>query len=388
MKKSIKRGLMYGITANVILLSLTSLLADISSEMIQPILPLFITALGAGGLIVGILGGLSDSFASIFHMISGHLSDKTGKRKSFIIGGYSISAVAKLFMAAAKSWIAILILRPIERIGKGIREPPRDAILAETTPKSVHGKVFGFNKAFDRTGAIFGSILAIIFMTLGFVYNKIFLIAAIISFASVIPLIFVKEKKLKPKKIKLQLGMKNFPRDLKIFIWITTLFSLANFSYMFFILRANAASSAIAAVALYLISNIIFELLATPSGIIADRIGKKKVIIAGYLLLLLTNILFIFYNSFTALIIGFIIYGLSQALTSGNERALTADLAKRKNLGTAIGTSYMYVSIAALPASIIAGTLWQYVSPQSAFIYGAAVSFLALLAMLLIRIKE
>lgn len=383
-----KKKFMYGITANVILLSLTSLLTDISSEIITPLIPLYITALGAGGLIVGVVGGLSDSIAAIFHMFSGYLSDRMGKRKKIIITGYSISSFAKLFMAFATSWIHILILRPIERIGKGVRESPRDAVLAETTPKEVHGKVFGINRTFDRTGAIIGSLLAILFITLGFAYNKIFFIAALISFISIIPLLFIKEKKIKPKKESLKVGLKNMPNNLRIFLIISTIFALANFSYMFFILKTQSFFPVVTVIALYLVSNLLFDIFATPAGIAADNSSKIRIILYGYILFFLTCMIFIFFNTLPMLIFGFVIYGVSQAAVMGNSKALTADLSHPKNLGTSIGTFYMFTSIAALPASIIAGALWQYASPNAAFIYGAALSLIAAISLASIKIKE
>jgi MFS family permease len=386
MKKSIKRGLMYGITANVILLSLTSLLNDVSSEIIQPLIPLFMTFLGASALAIGILGGLSDSIAAIFHMLSGYLSDLKGKRKPFIISGYFGSAVAKLVMSFAKSWPVIFIMRPIERIGKGLREPPRDAILAETTPKEVHGKVFGVNRAFDRTGAIIGSLLALAFIAAGFAYNKIFFIAALIAFAAVIPLIFVMEKKSKPKNVRLSISLKKMPKKLRAFIIISTLFALANFSYVIFILRVSAFYSASIAVALYLLSNLLFQIFATPSGILADKIGKKRIIYLGYALFALACLIFVLFNSLVWFVIAFAIYGLSQAMAIGNERALTADLSKKKIVGTSLGTFYLFNSLAALPAGIIAGALYQYVSPAFAFGYGAIIAGIAAIILASVKI--
>jgi len=379
---------MYGITANVILLSLTSLLTDISSEIITPLIPLFIASLGASGLIIGILGGLSDSVASIFHLFSGYWSDKTGKRKQFIIMGYSASAVAKLFMSLATSWIHIFIFRPIERIGKGIRDAPRDAVLAETTPKSVHGKIFGINRAFDRTGAIIGSLLAIAFLIVGFSYNKIFFIASLIAFISIIPLLFVKEKKIRPKKVSLKVSLKKLPTNLRLFILVSTIFALASFSYMFFILKAAQHFSAVIAIALYLLSNLLFEIFATPAGILADKIGKKKVILYGYILFVITCIIFISADSSVWMIVGFAIYGLSQALAVSNERAFVADLSSKKELATSIGTFYTLISIAALPAGIIAGALWQYVSPSTTFVYGAVLALFAAIVLASLNIDE
>ncbi len=388
MKQEIKKGFFYGITANVIFLSLTSLLTDVSSEMIQPLIPVFMASLGASVLLIGILGGLSDSIASLFDMLAGYWSDLKGKRKGFIIMGYSMSAIAKLIMSFVNSWQGIFVMRPIERIGKGMRDPPRDAVLAETTPEEVHGKVFGINRTFDRTGAIIGSVLTLIFLWLGITYNRIFFIASIFAFFSIIPLLFVKEKKIKPKKVSLKINLKEMPQNLKIFILISTLFALANFTYMIFVLRASELFSTSISVALYLLSNFLFQVFAIPAGIMADKVGKKKIIAAGYALFAITCVIFIFYQSLMMIIIGFALYGLSQALSTGNERAMVADLASKKILGTSLGTFYLFNSIASLPAGLIAGALWQYISPEAAFCFGALLAIIASIAFIFLKFEE
>jgi len=387
MKKIIKRGLMYGITANVILLGLTSLLTDVSSELIVPLIPLFMASLGAGGLVIGILGGLSDSVVSIMQLFSGYWSDLKGKRKPFIFFGYSASAITKLFMSLSTAWLHIFILRPVERIGKGMRDPPRDALLAETTPKEVHGKVFGLHKALDTTGGIIGTLLAFVFLTLGLSYNKIFLIASLIAFTSVFPLFFVKEKIKKPKKISLKVGLKGLPRNLKLFIFIATLFALANFNAILFILRAKQFFPATTTVLLFALFYISYQLFAVPSGMLADRITKKRVILYGYILFSLVCLIFAVGDSLNLIIMGFILYGISYALIIANQRAFAADLAS-KELGTSIGTFHMFVSLASLPAGIIAGMLWQFISPAAAFYFAASLAVITAVIFSLIKFEE
>ncbi len=381
------KGLFYGITINVFLLGITSLLTDLSSEIIVPLLPIVMTSLGASAILIGLLGGLNESVISIMHLASGYIADKTGRRKNIVIFGYSTSALVKLFMAFSTSWLQILILRPLERIGKGVREPPRDAILAETTPKKVHGTVFGIHRALDTAGALIGSILAVVFLGLGFAYNKIFLIAALISFSSIIPLLFVREKRVKPKKISLRIGLKNLPKKLKVFILVSTIFAIANFSYMFFVLRAQEFFSIKEAVLFYVLFNISYEIFAIPSGILADKLGEKKLIIYGYLLFAIVCINFALFSSFEAVFFGFVLYGLSHALIIGNQRALAADLST-KEIGTGIGTFYMFVSLASLPAGIIAGALWQYVSPAATFIFGAVIAITAAIVFAVLKLKK
>lgn len=383
----IKKGLKYGITPTVILLGLTSLLTDLSSEIIVPIVPLFMASLGASALVIGILGGLNESVISIMKLISGYMTDKTGKRKKFIISGYSASAVTKLMMSFAKSWLFLLILRPIERIGKGMREPPRDAILAETTPKKVHGKIFGIHSAFDTAGAIIGSILASVFLFYGLKYDRIFIIAAIIAFASIIPLLFIKERRKKPKDISLKLGMKNLSKELKLLIFVSIIFAFANFSYMFFILRAQQYFPTFFAVMLYVLFNVSFEIFAIPSGIMADKIGKKRMIIYGFILFSFACLNFAFLSSMLFAILGFLTYGMSHAFILGNQRAMAADLSKNE-IGTGLGAFHMSISLASLPAGIIAGMLWQFIAPEMTFIFGAVMSIAAAVIFIFMKFEK
>lgn len=372
------KGLFYGITSNIVILGITSLLTDVSGEMITAILPLFLTSLGASTVILGLVGGLSDAGISIFKVFSGYLSDKSGKRKQFIIFGYAFSSFSKFFIAIANSWPMILVFRPLERLGKGIRDPPRDALMAETTKKEVHGKVFGFHKALDNTGALIGSILALIFIgSLKLSFNSVILISSFIAFAGVIPLFWIKESPKKRREISLNVSIKKLSRKFRTFLSIVTLFALANFTYMFFILKAlQTFDNYTTPIFLYILYNISYVAFAIPGGILSDRIGRKKILIIGYSLFALTCLGFALVSStffeFAAL---FIFYGIAHALIASNERAFAADLAS-KELGTALGTFYMAIGLASLPAGLIAGAFWQ-INPNAAFFYGAAVATLA-----------
>jgi MFS family permease len=278
------------ISKNVILLGIISFLNDLSSEMIMPILPMFITALGGVGLVVGLIGGLRDSISSILKVLAGFWSDKTGKRKVFVSSGYLISLVFKLFLAFSKTWQHILVFAGLERVGKGLRTAPRDAIIADSMPKE-RGKGFGIHRAMDTSGAILGSIVVfLLFWFLDFDFKTIIFIAAVIAFASLVPLYFVKERKREPQDISLKIGLKNLPQSLKLFILISTIFALANFSYMFFILRSQAFFTGKLSVGvpilLYVLFNIFYALFAIPFGGLSDRIGRREVIVFGYFLLL------------------------------------------------------------------------------------------------------
>lgn len=372
-----KNKYLAGIGANVLLLGLVSFFNDLSSEMIMPILPMFITALGGTGLVVGLVGGVRDSISSILQIICGHWSDKIGKRKIFVTAGYFNSAVFKFFLAFSKIWQHILVFSGLERIGKGLRTAPRDAIIADSMPKD-RGKGFGIHRALDTSGAILGSLLVfILFWFLCFDFKSIIIIAALIAFISLIPLYFVREKKRKLKEISLKIGIKKLPFSLRLFVLISGLFALANFSYMFFILKVQESFTGKTSVALpillYILFNVFYALFAVPFGILSDRIGRKRVLLIGYLLFSLTSLGFVFYNSILAFIGLFALYGIVYAIIDGNQRAFVSDLSTENLRATALGTFHTVIGLMALPSSLIAGFLWQ-IDSRFTFVFGFLLS--------------
>ncbi len=370
------------VSSNIFLLGIVSFLNDLSSEMIMPILPMFITALGGGGLVVGLIGGLRDSISSILKIFAGYWADRSGRRKVFVSSGYLTSAVFKLFLAFSKTWQHILIFVGLERVGKGLRTAPRDAIIADSMPDE-RGKGFGFHRAMDTVGAIAGSVAVfLLFWLWGFGFKPIILIAAALAFFSLIPLYFVKERKEEAQDISLRIGLKNLSQPLKIFILISGLFALANFSYMFFILRAQefftGRLSVGAPILLYILFNIFYAAFAIPAGRLSDKFGRKKLIGFGYLLFSLTSMGFVFFNSWAAFIILFALYGLVYAIVDGNQRAFVSDLSEKELRATALGVLHAIIGLAALPASLIAGFLWQ-INPRLTFVYGAGVSLVSVI---------
>lgn len=375
-----KNKYLKGISVNILLLGMVSFLNDLSSEMIMPILPMFITALGGAGLIVGLIGGLRDSISSILQVLSGYWSDKTGKRKIFVFSGYLTSSVFKLFLAFSKTWPHILVFAGLERVGKGLRRAPRDAIIADSMPDK-RGKGFGVHKALDTSGAILGSIVVfLLYWFLGFDFKSIILTATIFAFFSLIPLHFVTGEKREPQEITLKIGIKNLPQPLKLFILISGMFALANFSYMFFILRGQefftGKLSMGIPILLYVLFNISYAVLAIPFGTLSDKIGRKKVIVFGYLLFSLTSLGFVFFHSLIAFVVLFVLYGMVYAIIDGNQRAYVSDLSSEKLRATALGTFHTTIGLMALPASLVAGILWQ-ITPGITFIYGSIVSIIS-----------
>jgi len=385
-----------GISTNVILLGMVSFLTDASSEMILPLLPLFITALGGTGLIIGIIGGLSDSVASILKVFSGYWSDKVGKRLPFVSIGYVVSAVSKTLLALSATWQHVLVLKPLERVGKGLRTAPRDAIIADS---DARGKAFGIHRAMDTSGAILGSILALIFflyfsstsMPLDAMRN-IFIIAGIVAFTAIVPLRFVKERKKDGHVQSLKVGLKSLPKSFRLYVIIATVFALGNFTYMFLILRAREcisigpAKSIALVLLLYIWFNIVYTIFSVPSGVLSDRIGRSNVLVLGYSLFGLTCIGFAIFSSMYLFVLIFALYGLSNALVDATQRAFASDFVPERLRGTALGTFHTAIGLATLPASVIAGALWQYVSPTTTFLYGAAMGFLAAGLLVVTRI--
>ncbi|MFA5077607.1 MAG: MFS transporter, partial [Candidatus Micrarchaeia archaeon] len=286
-----KDEVMKGVGSNVTTLGIVSFLTDISSEMIFPVLPIFITSiLGAGKEALGIIEGLADSIASLVEIFSGYFSDKTGKRKQLVIAGYGLSSVVKVGIALSTAWWHVLIMRSLERIGKGIRTSPRDAIIASSSAPDARGKAFGFHRMMDTIGAIIGPVIAyFIFAWFGTAepgYRTLFLAAIIPAFLAVLVLIlFVKEpekSKQPEKRPSFWQSLKELTPEYKTFLKISLVFSLSYFSFAFFIVRATDLGIAPeSVVVLYILYNIVYAASSIPAGALSDKIGRRAVIAAS-----------------------------------------------------------------------------------------------------------
>ncbi len=380
------------IAPNVLLLSIVSFLNDLSSEMIMPILPMFLTSLGGAGEVVGMVGGLRDSISSILKVFSGYWSDKTGKRKVFVYGGYAISSVFKMLLAICRTWPSAMVFSSLERVGKGLRTAARDAIIADSMPTG-RGRGFGVHRAIDTMGAILGAIVALVlYWFMGMSFKAIILIAGLLGFISLAPLYFVKESQSKPQMVTLRMGIKTLPKPLRLFIVVSGVFALGNFSYMFFILRTQQffsdKFSVAAPILLYVLFNIFCSGLAVPLGTISDKIGREKVIIFGYLMFSVTSVGFVFFNSVGAFIVLFALYGVMNAAVDGNQRAYVSDLAKEQLKATALGTFHTVTGLMALPASMIAGFLWEKVGSSATFIYGGTLGLVSVVLFIIFSSKS
>jgi len=282
---------------NIILLSLVSFLNDFSSEMILAVLPLFIVELGGGGISIGLIGGAREAIANLLKVFSGYMSDRLKRKKPFVFAGYLVSSVFKLLLGFSKTPVQILIAISLERIGKGIRTAPRDAIIS-LSGKSA-GKSFGIHRAFDTLGAFLGSLLAIyLIKDLNLPYGNVILIAAILSVIALFPVLFVKEPEESNSRKRPEKGKVQISRELKQFLIISALFSFSNLSYMFLIVKAQTISgSNITPLILYAIFNLVYALFSIPAGIASDKFGRETVLSLGYILFGVSLFIVIFSNS-------------------------------------------------------------------------------------------
>lgn len=369
---------------NIVLLGLVSLLNDISSEIIQPILPLFIASLGGGSMAVGLIGGISDGLPSILKVFAGYWSDRLGRRKPIVVAGYSLSAITKILLPLSGTWLQVFALRTLERCGKGIRSAPRDAMISESADKNNQGRGFGLHRSMDSLGAVLGSAAAYLLWQGGMEFRSIFLIAGVMAIVALIPFFSVEES-FKSRSRQLRLSISDLSPELRDFIAIASLFALGNFSYMFMILRAGQFFEGAEAIAipllLYVLFNIVYAALALPVGIWSDRIGRKNVLILGYALFAATALGFAFVSSKEGLIVLFALYGLVFALVDASERAFVSDLSMPSVRSTSLGFYYGAVGMASIFSGLIAGGLWDELGASTTFIFGASAALLASLAL-------
>ncbi len=381
-----------GITKNVVVLGLVSFFNDIASEMIYPIVPLFLTSvLGAPAAVVGLIEGVAESTASIMKMVFGWLSDRLGKRKTLIVFGYSFSTVSKLLISIAGSWPFVLFARFIDRSGKGVRTAARDALIAESTEPAFRGKAFGFHRGLDTMGAVVGPLLAL--AAINFLhddYRRIFFLAAIPSAVGVLLIFFVREKALASRTDKtFSLGLRNLDPAFKTFLFISFIFALGNSSDAFLILRAqNLGLSVTMVVLAYVLYNLVYTAVSTPAGAIADRIGPKKVITAGYFFFAAVYLFFGLIGDSFYLWFLFPAYGIYMALTEGVGKAFIANLVPAGKTGTAYGVYNATVGLCAFFASFAAGLLWSYVSVSAPFIFGSVMAALSGILFVVLRNKK
>jgi len=395
---------------NVYVLGAVSLFNDFSSEMIYPLIPLFVkSVLGLGPAFLGILEGIAESTSSILKLFAGYFSDKIKKRKPFAVGGYAISNLLRPLIGLTRSWGVLLFLRFSDRVGKGIRTSPRDAMIADYSPIERRGFAFGFQRGMDHTGAVLGSITASLLLYFFTIELKtIFLLSVIPGIIAVLLMIFgvrniQKRDKIEvPRKYvipnKTTIGkkeilkfsdFKKLGKQFSLYLVVLVIFTLGNSTDAFLLLRASELGFQITVIPLlWAILHISKALFCILGGYISDKIGRKAMILSGWFVYFLTYLGFAYFNEYYLIYLLFIIYGLYFGLTEGVEKALVADIVPKENIGTAFGFYNLSLGIATLPASVIFGLIWKTYSFRAAFLTGAIISIISAIMLVFLKLGK
>ena len=375
-------------------LGFVSLLMDVSSEMIHALLPVYlVTVMGASATVVGVIEGIAEATAAITKVFSGAISDWLGKRKVLAVIGYGLAALTKPIFPLANSVGWLVAARFIDRVGKGIRGAPRDALVADIAPPHLRGASFGLRQTLDTIGAFLGPALAIALMWLtADNFQAVFWVAVIPAVLCVVVLVVGVQEPERPaglRRVKAPLSFGEMARLGPAYWWITvvaTVFTLARFSEAFLILRAQSAGLAIALVPLVLVvMNVVYSLAAYPAGALSDRVNKVNVLMVGLLLLIAADVVLALVPSLLGVAIGVVLWGLHMGFTQGLLASLVAETSPPELRGTAFGVFNMTGGVALLAASIVAGLLWDSTGPAATFAAGAGITVVALLGLALVR---
>ena len=392
------------LSGNVFALSLVSLLNDTSSEIIYPLLPTFLAlTLGASPFFIGLIEGFAESVAALLKLFSGYFSDRFGRRKLPVFVGYALASLTRPLLSFVGSWQQVLFVRVTDRVGKGIRGAPRDAIIAASVPEEKRGLAFGFNRAADHLGAVIGPVVAFVLLSYfaadaskptAVEYQRVFLYASVpVVLGLFVIVFFVKESKKEIETAvespKIKLSLKEFDGNFKRLLVVVALFTLSNSTDAFLLLRAQEVGIVPAVLPLLwmflhlskFFSSLIF-------GDLSDRLGRKTLIFAGWILYALVYAGFAFINAAWQAWALFLVYGLYFGLTEGVEKALVADLVPQEKRGTAFGFYNLAFSVTVFPASIIFGALWTQFGASAAFLISAAISILAAVMLLTVRTES
>jgi MFS family permease len=406
MEESNRKGL-FGFSRNVFFLGVVSFLTDVSSEMIFTLMPLFLlNVLRVGTPVIGLIEGIAEGTASLLKVLSGWLSDRIGRRKGLAVFGYSLSTLAKPFLYFATTWGAAAGVRFVDRVGKGIRTSPRDALVADSAPPEEMGKSFGFHRGMDTLGAVLGLAVAALVVYLvqrgGLeltrdAFQTVVLIGVIPAVLAVLVLVFfVRERgrgagsersntstgELPPEEVN---ARKGFDLRFKLFLAVVVVFTLGNSSDAFLILRAqNLGFSVPQVLLLFVAFNLVYALVSLPSGLVSDRLGRKGVIVAGWAIYALAYLGLAVVSAAWQVWLLFALYGLYYGVADGVSRAFVADLVPQDRRGTAYGLYHTAVGLSLLPASLIAGWMWHLIGPEAPFFFGATMAGAAALGFLLL----
>ncbi|SRR6266545_373301 len=387
-----------GLPRNVFSISLVSLLNDASSEIIYPLLPLFLSlTLGATRAEIGFIEGAAESASSLLKLFAGYLSDRLRKRKLLVVLGYSVASLARPLLAFAVSWAQVLTVRLADRVGKGIRTAPRDAMIADAVTFEQRGLAFGFHRAMDHAGAVAGPVIGYLLVLLiagnrnspsARDYTKIFLLASVPALAAVLVVaFFVREsmhrvQDIVPVSQPFSFSLREFDANFKRFLLLVALFTLSNSSDAFLLLRAQTAGVSVVAIPLLWAALHVSKVLSSLfGGDLSDKLGRKRLIVSGWILYAAVYAGFAFVEHSISVWVLFLIYGIYFGLAEGAEKALVADLVPTAKRGTAYGLYNLAFGIAVLPASLLMGTLWDWRGPVTAFLVSGLIGATAALLL-------
>jgi MFS family permease len=375
---------------NVYALTLTSLLMDVSSEMVVYLIPLFLlNVLGASPAIVGLIDGVAETTASVLKVFSGYLSDRLGSRKWLTVGGYALSAFTKPLYLWVAAWPAVFAVRFTDRVGKGIRTAPRDALIADSVPPEIRGRAFGFHRAGDTAGAAIGLFIAFLIVSAlegtgaltltREAFTTAVLISMIPAFLAVLALAFgAREVAIKGKRKPPNLSLRGIAPRFRGFLILILIFTLGNSSDSFLVLRAQNLGLSLSSILLMIFGfNILYAATSGPLGALSDRVGRRRVIIGGWLVYALIYLGFGLAAQAWQVVVLYISYGLYYAATEGIAKAYVGDLVAENERGTAYGIFNAAIGLAALPASVIAGLVWQWFGAPAPFFVGCGLALIA-----------
>lgn len=389
----------FGLNKNIFFAGITSLLTDISTKMIYSIMPLFLLSIGASKTELSLIEGIAESTASLLKAVSGYISDKIGKNKVLMLIGYGMTAIITPIYSLVVNPIQVLILRFIERVGKGVRTAPRDSLIAAYAEENKTGRSFGFHKAMDNCGAIVGPLLAY-FILLFFntssktinthVAKVIFLIAGIPAILGILVITFyIKDIQKNKEDLPNKITHKDFSKRYYFFLLIIFVFTLGNSTDTLLLVKASDIGFAVANIPLlYLVFNVVSVIFAVPAGSLSDKIGRENLIILGYFIYSVVYFGFGMTNSKITLVMLFVLYGLYSASTDSIQKALVSDLTDKNKKGTALGIYNSLLGITLLPASLIAGTLYDKVNNQAPFYFGSIMALTACVLMIIFKYSD
>ncbi len=380
----------FGFNRNILFTGITSFLTDTSVKMIYSVMPMFLLSIGASKTSLSLIEGIAESTAALIKALSGFWSDKIGKNKPFMIIGYGLSTLIIPFYTLVVSPVQVLVLRFIERFGKGIRTAPRDSLIAGSVENNETGRSFGLQKAMDNSGAIAGPLAAFALLSAWPEnYRLIFLLAGIPSVLAIFVLVFgIKEARKNKADLLSKFGFRSFSGKYYFFLLIIFIFTLGNSTDALLIVKAGEIGIKVAFIPLvYLVTSVVSVLLSIPIGSLSDRIGKERLLFFGFLVYAVVYFGFGAAKHVTLIVALFALYGLYSASTDGVQKALIADIVDNNKQGTGLGIYNALLGITLLPASLIAGILYDKVNSSVPFYFGSATAVVSALLILIFRFR-